>query len=83
MPLVLPAPAVKLLPVVAGDEAAVNELIASPSGSDADTVKLPATPWLKDWLAGAVTTGARSTLFTVTIVAAVPERAFDAVTVTV
>ena len=30
--------AVGLLPVVAGEEAAVNELIASPSGSAADTV---------------------------------------------
>jgi hypothetical protein len=34
-------------------------------------------------VAGAVTTGARSTLFTVTVVAAEPERAFAAVTVTV
>jgi hypothetical protein len=34
-------------------------------------------------VAGAVTTGARSTLFTVTVVAAEPERAFVAVTVTV
>jgi hypothetical protein len=34
-------------------------------------------------VAGAVTTGARSTLLTVTVVAAEPERAFVAVTVTV
>jgi hypothetical protein len=34
-------------------------------------------------VAGAVTVGARSTLFTVTVVAAEPDRAFEAVTVTV
>ncbi len=38
VPLVLPAPAVNVLPVVAGEEAAVKDVIASPSGSDADTV---------------------------------------------
>ena len=38
VPLVLPAPAVNVLPVVAGEEAAVNEAIASPSGSAAVTV---------------------------------------------
>jgi hypothetical protein len=74
---------VKVLPVVAGEEAAVNEAIASPSGSAADTVKLPATPSEKAAVAGAVTTGARSTLVTVTAVEAEPERAFDAVKVTV
>jgi hypothetical protein len=83
VPEVLPAFVVKLLPVVAGEEAAVNEAIASPSGSAADTVKLPAVPSVKDAVAGAVTTGARSTLFTVIAVEAEPERAFDAVNVTV
>jgi hypothetical protein len=83
VPDVLPAFVVKVLPVVAGEEAAVNEAIASPSGSPADTVKLPATPSLKDAVAGAVTTGARSIWFTVIAVEAEPERAFDAVNVTV
>ena len=81
MPLVLPAPAVKVLPVAAGEEAAVNEAIASPSVSAADTVKLPATPSVKDAVAGAVTTGARSTLFTVIAVVAEPESALFAVNV--
>jgi hypothetical protein len=45
-------------------------------------VKLKATPSAADWVAGAVTVGARSTLLTVTVVAAEPERAFAAVTVT-
>jgi hypothetical protein len=83
VPEVFEAFAVNVLPVVAGEEAAVNDAIASPSGSAADTVKLPATPSLKDAVAGAVTTGARSTLFTVIAVEAEPERAFDAVNVTV
>ena len=38
VPLVLPAPAVNVLPVVAGEEAAVNVVIACPSGSAAVTV---------------------------------------------
>jgi hypothetical protein len=46
-------------------------------------VTVPATLLAKLADAGAVTTGARSTLFTVTVVAAEPERAFVAVTVTV
>ena len=44
---------------------------------------MPVVPVAKLAVAGAVTTGARSTLFTVTVVAAEPERAFCAVTVTV
>jgi hypothetical protein len=38
VPDVLPAPAVNVLPVVAGEEAAVSVVIASPSGSAAVTV---------------------------------------------
>jgi hypothetical protein len=38
VPDVLPAPAVKVLPVVAGEEAAVKDVIAWPSGSAAVTV---------------------------------------------
>jgi hypothetical protein len=83
VPLVLPAPAVNVLPVVAGVLTSVNDVIAWPSGSDAVTVTVPGVPVVKEAVAGAVTTGARSTLFTVTVVAAVPERAFCAVTVTV
>jgi hypothetical protein len=83
VPDVLPAPAVKVLPVVAGEEAAVNELIASPSGSFADTVKVISEFSAPEAVAGAVTVGARSTLFTVTTVDAVPESAFAAVKVTV
>jgi hypothetical protein len=83
VPLVLPAPAVNVLPVVAGEEASVSVVIAWPSGSVAVTVTVPVVPVVKEAVAGAVTTGARSTLTTVTVVAAEPERAFDAVTVTV
>jgi hypothetical protein len=83
VPLVLPAPAVNVLPVVAGEEAAVNEVIAWPSGSTAVTVKLINSFSLPRTVAGAVTTGARSTLFTVIVVVAVPESAFAAVNVTV
>jgi hypothetical protein len=38
VPLVLPAPAVNVLPVVAGEEDAVSDVMASPSGSFAVTV---------------------------------------------
>jgi hypothetical protein len=83
VPLVLPAPAVNVLPVVAGDEDAVKDVIAWPSGSDADTVKVISVFSFPEAFAGAVTTGARSTTPTVIVVAAEPERAFDAVNVTV
>jgi hypothetical protein len=83
VPLVLPAPAVNVLPVVAGEDAAVSEVIASPSGSFADTVNVISVFSLPFAVAGAVTTGARSRLFTVIAVDAVPVRAFDAVNVTV
>ena len=83
MPDVFEAFAVNVLPVVAGELDDVKDVIASASGSTAVTVKLPATFCWQDAFAGAVTTGARSTLLTVTVVAAEPERAFVAVTVTV
>ena len=38
VPLALPAAAVNVLPVVAGEEAAAKDVIGSPSGSAADTV---------------------------------------------
>ena len=65
-----------------GSGAAVRFVIASPSGSAADTVKVRRTFEGPEAVAGAVTTGARSTLFTVIAVVAVPESAFDAVNVT-
>ena len=42
----------------AGSGAAVNDVIASPLASDADTVKVRRTFSFTDWVAGAVTTGA-------------------------
>ena len=66
----------------AGSGAAVRLVIASPSGSAALTVKLIRVPSSPEAVAGAVTTGARSTLFTVIAVVAEPLRAFDAVNVT-
>jgi len=67
-----------LFPTCNHDMSAVSELIACPSGSDADTVKLidDASPPLA--VAGAVTTGGRSSV-TVMAVEAVPDSAFDAV----
>jgi hypothetical protein len=82
VPDVFEAFTVNVLPVVAGELDDVKDVIVFASGSVADTVKLPATFCWKDAVAGAVTVGARSTLFTVTVVAAEPERAFVAVTVT-
>jgi hypothetical protein len=86
VPDVFPAPAVNVLPVVAGEEAAVNVVIAWPSGSVAVTEKLRRAPSFTVCVAGAVTTGARSTLFTVIVVDAEPDAAgvvVDAVNVTV
>jgi hypothetical protein len=83
VPEVLPAPAVNVLPVVGGEEDDVKDVIAWPSGSDADTVKVISVFSFPEAVAGATTTGARSTLLTVTVVAAEPDKAFDAVTVTV
>jgi hypothetical protein len=74
---------VKVLPVVAGEEDAVNELIASPSGSFAVTTKLAGMFGVAETKAGAVTTGARSTLFTVIAVEAVPVSPLEAKNVTV
>jgi hypothetical protein len=81
VPLVFPAPAVNVAPPVMAVPAAVSEVIAWPSGSFAETVKLKFTPTVPLAFAGAVTTGARSTLFTVIAVDAEPERAFVAVNV--
>ena len=86
MPDVFPAPAVNVLPVVAGELAAVREAIAWPSGSDAVTVNVSVESSATDCVAGATTTGARSTFTTVMVVAAVPVSAGEpdvAVNVTV
>jgi hypothetical protein len=72
VPDVFPAPAVNVLPVVAGELAAVREAIAWPSGSTADTVNVISVFSCTDTFAWADTTGWRSTLFTVITVAAVP-----------
>ena len=65
-----------------GAPVAVNEEMASPSGSDA--VTLTASNWFSntETVAGAVTTGARSAGVTVMVVLAEPESAFAAVNVT-
>jgi hypothetical protein len=75
VPVVFPAPAVNVLPVVAGELAAVKEAIAWPSGSDADTVIVMSVFSFPEAVAGATTTGARSTFTTVKVVAAVPVSA--------
>ena len=83
LPSALLALTVKTLPVVAGEEAAVSELIASPSGSFTVTLKLMFVFSFPDAVAGAVTAGARSTLVTVTWVDDEAESVFVAVNVTV
>src|SRR5688572_9115970 len=65
----------------AGRGAATRFVIASPSGSDADTVKVISVFSAPPAVAGAVTTGARSVSVTVMFVVAEPESAFDAVKV--
>jgi len=80
VPEVFPVPAVNVAP--AGSGAAVRLVIASPSGSAADTVKVISVFSAPPAVAGAVTTGARSLFVTVIVVVAEPERAFVAVNVT-
>ena len=81
VPLVLPAPAANVAPAVTAEPEAVSEVMASPSASAAVTVTVRSEFSLTEAVAGAVTTGARSTLFTVIAVDAEPERAFVAVNV--
>jgi len=80
VPDVLPEPGVNVAP--AGSGAAVRLVIASASGSTADTVKVISEFSAPETLAGAVTTGARSPFVTVMTVVAEPVRAFVAVNVT-
>ena len=81
VPLVLPAPAANVAPAVMAVPEAVSEVMASPSGSFAVTLTVRSEFSFTEAVAGAVTTGARSTLFTVIAVDAEPERAFVAVNV--
>jgi len=73
---------VKTAPAVMAVPVAVRFVIASASGSTADTVKVISVFSAPPAVAGAVTTGARSPFTTVIVVVAVPVRAFDAVKVT-
>ena len=75
--MVSPGSAVKVAPV--GSPAAVSEVMLSWSGSDALTLTVRARPSTTPAVAGAVTTGARSTLVMVRVVGAEAERALDAV----
>jgi hypothetical protein len=65
------------------DRSAPKNMIGPPSGSEADTVNEISVPTFRDSVAGAVTTGARSTFVTVITVEAVPLKSLLAVNVTV
>ena len=60
VPDVLPAPTVKLAPAVITVPAAVNDAMASPSGSEAPTMNWRSLFSQAFCMAGAVTVGARS-----------------------
>jgi hypothetical protein len=81
VPEVFPVPGVNVAPV--GSPEAASVVIACPSGSDADTVNVSSAFSFTVWVGGAVTVGARSTLFTVITVWADPLSVFVAVNVTV
>src|SRR5688572_28643927 len=66
----------------AGRGAATRFVIASPSGSDADTVKVISVFSAPEAVAGATTTGARSTWVTVIVLDPEPSSPFEAVNVT-
>jgi len=78
-PKLLKAFTVNVLPVVGGEEADVNDVNASASGSFAVTEKEISVFSFPDAVAGAVTVGGRSTFVTVTVVLAVPDSVFEAV----
>ena len=85
VPVVFPEPGVNTAWFPAGSpvRSALRDVMASPSGSEAVTFTVMALPAVPLTEAGAVTTGARSTLFTVIRVLVDPESAFEAVKVTV
>src|ERR1700741_4395021 len=80
VPLVFPAPAANVAPAVTAEPAAVSEVIAGPSASDAVTLIVRSEFSFTDAVAGAVTTGGLPAA-TVIDVEAEPERAFAAVNV--
>jgi len=73
--------AVNVPPAVMAEPAADSDVMASPSGSEAVTVKVMSVPTWPEALGGAVTTGARSVFVTVIVVVAEPDIAFVAVKV--
>jgi hypothetical protein len=81
VPEVFAASGVNVAP--AGSGAPAKVVIVSPSGSPAVTVKVIGESSAHEAVAGAVTTGAWSTLVTVIAVEAVPLKALLAVKVTV
>jgi len=83
VPLMLPAPAKNVAPAVMAEPDAVNVEIASPSGSEAATVKERSEPSMPETAAGAVNIGARSGQFEEITVDAEPDNAFAAVNITV
>jgi hypothetical protein len=83
VPEVFPGPATKEPPATTAGPEAISDAIASPSGSEAVTPnvnKLPSEPVTDD---GAATMGGALGLPTVMVVVAEPDRALDAVNVTV
>jgi hypothetical protein len=80
VPLVLPGPGVNVAPE--GTPVAVSEVMGSPSGSVTVKFRVRRWPSATEAVAGAVTTGARSTLVTVMAVELEPASAFLAVNVT-
>src|SRR6185295_1064016 len=81
VPVVFPGPGVKAAP--AGSPDIASDVIESPSGSEAVTGTVSTSAIRTTALAGATTTGGRSTLFTVIAVVVEPCRALVAVNVTV
>src|SRR5206468_13025514 len=85
VPVVLSTPGVNTawFPVGRPVRSALRAVMASPSGSEAVTFTV-ITPFSSPLIStGAITTGARSTFVTVIRVFAVPDKAFEAVNVTV
>jgi hypothetical protein len=74
VPDVLDTFAVNVPPAVIAVPEAVKEAIASPSGSEAETVKVSSVLGQPEAVDGAVTTGARSVFETVIPVVAEPLR---------
>ena len=80
VPDVFPPFGVKVAPLGSGD--AVNELIASPSGSLAVTENVRSVPSGPDAVVGATAMGARSTFVIEIVVVSLPESALEEVNTT-